>query len=435
MTDFIVAIVGRPNVGKSTLFNRIIGQRSAIVDPTPGVTRDRHYSTTEWAGKEFTLIDTGGYIPKAEGIIEQAMREQARIAIDQADLVLFLCDVKEGIAPLDSEIANILRKSNKKILLVVNKVDNEIRETDSAQFHKLGLGDPFTVSALAGRKIGDLLDILTANIPKRAKSDKDSILKLAVVGKPNVGKSSFVNSLLGENRHIVTPIPGTTRDPIDSILKIYGEELLLIDTAGLRRPSKIKESIEFYSALRTIRSIERCNIALLLIDAVQGIDKQDLHIVESIADRKRGIIICVNKWDLIEKDQYTAIAFEKKLKLMLRLYDYAPIIFISALTKQRVFKTIEVAKRVFDELQKRIPTSKLNDILLDIIKTTPPSTPTGKEIKIKHLMQVKTKPPVISFFANHPELVNRNYIRFLENKIREHFGFEGVPLTLNFKNK
>ncbi len=435
MTDYIVAIVGRPNVGKSTLFNRLIGQRKAIVDPTAGVTRDRHYATAEWAGKEFTLIDTGGYIPKAEGIIEKAMLEQARIAIEQADLVLFLCDVIEGVTPLDFEIANILRKSKKKIQLVINKVDNEIRETDSAQFHTLGIGDPFTISSLGGRKIGDLLDILTADIPKRPKSDKDTTLKLAVVGKPNVGKSSFVNSLLGENRNIVTPIPGTTRDPIDSILKIYGEEILLIDTAGLRRPSKIKESIEFYSALRTIRSIERCNIALLLIDAEQGIDKQDLHIVENIAERKRGILICVNKWDLIEKDQYTAIEFERKLKAMLRLYDYIPIIFISAKTKQRVFKTIEVAKRIFEEMQKRIPTSKLNDVLLDIIKTNPPSTPTGKEIKIKHVMQVKTKPPVFSFFANHPELIQQNYIRFLENRIREHFKFEGVPLTLNFKKK
>lgn len=431
----IIAIIGRPNVGKSTLFNRLVGTRNAIVDDTPGVTRDRHYAEADWAGKSFTLIDTGGYIPKAKDIIEKAIREQAQIAIEEANSVIFVCDAKEGVTPFDLEIADILRKSNKKILLLVNKVDSDNAELHVPQFYKLGLGDPFSISALQGRKIGDMLDLITSEIPKHEKIEKEERLKLAVVGKPNVGKSSFVNALLGVDRNIVTPIPGTTRDPIDSILTRYSEEILIIDTAGLRRRSKINENIEFYSTLRTIKSIERGDITLLLVDAQQGMDKQDLHIVEKIAVRKRGFIICVNKWDLIEKDDKTAKAFEKSLKELLRLYDYAPIVFISALTKQRIYKVIDMAKIIFEEQKKRITTSKLNDTLLDIIKRNPPSSATGKEIKIKHVIQVKTNPPVFSFFANEPKLIQLNYIRFLENQIRDNFGFTGVPLTLNFKKK
>lgn len=435
MSNYIITIIGRPNVGKSTLFNRIIGKREAIVDEKPGVTRDRHYAIADWAGKSFTLVDTGGYIPKAENIIEKAMREQVQIAISEANLIIFLCDANQGITPFDFEIAEILRKENKKVVLVVNKVDHEKKEFSSAQFNQLGLGEPFSISAIMGRKIGDLLDIITKEIPKREKPVTDARLKIAVIGKPNVGKSSFVNSLLGTEKHIVTKIPGTTRDPIDSILKYYGEEILLIDTAGLRRRSKIKENIEFYSVLRTIRSIERCDVAILLLDAEQGIDKQDLHIVENVVEHKRGLLICVNKWDLIEKDDKTAMEYEKRIKRMLRLYDFVPVVFISAKTKQRVFKTIEIAKKVFEELTKRIPTSKLNDTLLKIIEQFPPSSASGKEIKIKHILQVKTKPPVFTFFANHPELIQPTYTRFLENKIRENFGFEGVPLTLKYKRK
>jgi GTP-binding protein len=431
----IVAIIGRPNVGKSTLFNRLVGFRNAIVDDMPGVTRDRHYAEAEWAGKSYTLIDTGGYVPKAKDIIEKAIREQAQIAIEEADSIVFVCDAKEGVTLFDIEIAEILRKSNKKILLLINKVDSASTEVHVPQFYKLGLGDPFSVSALQGRKIGDLLDMITSGIQENEGTDKEERLKLAVVGKPNVGKSSLVNALLGVERHIVTTIPGTTRDPIDSILTRYGEEIILIDTAGLRRRSKIDENIEFYSTLRTIKSIERCNVSLLLVDAKQGMDKQDLHIVEKIAERKRGFIICVNKWDLIEKDDKTAKAFEKTLKELLRLYDYAPIIFISALTKQRIYKVIDMAKEVFAEQQKRITTSKLNDTLIDIIKSNPPSSATGKEIKIKHVIQVKTNPPVFSFFASEPKFIQLNYIRFLENQIRDNFGFKGVPLTLNFKKK
>lgn len=435
MSNYIITIVGRPNVGKSTLFNRIIGKREAIVDETPGVTRDRHYAMTEWAGKSFTLVDTGGYIPKAENIIEKAMREQVQIAISEANLIVFLCDANEGLTPFDFEIADILRKENKKVVLVVNKVDNEKKEIASVQFNQLGLGEPFSVSALMGRKIGDLLDMITEGIPKKEKDKIDERMKIAVIGKPNVGKSSFVNSLLGTEKHIVTKIPGTTRDPIDSILRYYGEEILLIDTAGLRRRSKIKENIEFYSVLRTIRSIERCDVAILLLDAEQGIDKQDLHIVENVVEHKRGLLICVNKWDLIEKDDKTAIEYERRIKRMLRIYDFVPVVFISAKTKQRVFKTIELAKRIFEERSKRIPTSKLNDVLLKVIEHYPPSSASGKEIKIKHILQVKTKPPVFTFFANHPELIQPTYTRFLENKIRENFGFEGVPLTLKYKRK
>ncbi len=435
MTDYIITIVGRPNVGKSTLFNRIIGQRNAIVDDTPGVTRDRHYSEAEWTGKTFTLVDTGGYIPRASDIIEQAMREHAQIAIEEANSVIFMCDAKDGISQLDEDIANILRKSAKKIYLVINKVDNAAAEINTAQFFKLGLGDPFSLAALGGRKIGDFLDLITKDIPKREKIDKDQRLKLAVVGKPNVGKSSFVNALLGQDRNIVTPIAGTTRDPIDSVLKYYGEEFLLIDTAGLRRKSRIKENIEFYSTLRTIKSIERCDVAMLICDANQGMDKQDLHIVEKIVQRKRGFMICVNKWDLIEKDTATARKFELGVKNLLRQFDYAPVIFISAFTKQRIFKTLEIAKTINSELYKRIPTSQLNNIILEVISKNPPSSQSGKEIKIKHVMQVKVKPPVFSFFTNNPTLIQQNYIRFLENKIREHFIYNGVPIVLNFKKK
>jgi len=432
----ILAIVGRPNVGKSTLFNRILGARQAIVHDEPGVTRDRHYGTTEWAGKTFTLIDTGGYVPRSDDLFERAIREQAQIAVEEASAVIFMVDGTEGIMPIDEEVAAILRKSTKKLFLVVNKIDNEHRENEAAQFFKLGLGEPITISALGGRKIGDFLDIVTGAFPEGEEDDAaDTRMKLAVVGKPNVGKSSLVNALLGKERNIVTEIPGTTRDSIDSVLTYHKEQILLIDTAGLRRKSRVKESVEFYSTLRSLKSIDRCSIAVLVVDVEAGVDKQDLRILENIIERHRGVVIAANKWDLVEKDDQTAKAYEKSLRSLLRIYDFVPVIFISALEKQRVFKLIELAKTVHAEQQKRIPTNKLNTLLLDDIHAKPPSCSSGKEIKINYITQVKTEPPAFAFFTNEPKLIEKRYKRYLEKRLREHFGFQGIPISLYFRKK
>lgn len=435
MSGFVVAIVGRPSVGKSTLFNRILGFRDAIVHDVPGVTRDRKYATAEWAGKNFTIIDTGGYLPSSSDIFEQAIREQATIAIEEADAIIFVVDATQGVTPLDKDIASILRKSRKRVHLVVNKVDTEKHELEVAQFFALGLGDPISVSAIFGRKVGDFLDVITEDIRTDGQPKADPRLKLAVVGKPNVGKSSLVNALLGRERSIVTPIPGTTRDAVDSVLRYYGEEILLVDTAGLRRRSRVKESIEFFSAIRAIKSIERCDVAIVLVDATQGMDKQDLRIIESIAERKRPMILAVNKWDLVEKDDQSAQSFQREMKSMLRMYDYVPMVFISAKTKQRVFKLIELAKGVYAESEKRIPTNVLNRTLLDAIKITPPSSTSGREIKIKYVTQVKSRPPAFTFFVNEPKLIQDSYRRFLERLIREHFQFQGVPITLHFRRR
>ncbi len=436
MSQWLVALVGRPNVGKSTLFNRIIGQRNAIVHDVPGVTRDRHYAEADWAGRQFTLVDTGGFVPASEDIIESAIREQAQIAIEEADVVLFVVDARQGLLPADTEIADVLRKASKKVILVVNKVDSDKGEALLGEFYKLGLGEPVSASALVGRRVGDLLDVITKDIPSSAEaSQADPRLKIAVIGKPNVGKSSFVNALLQEDRHIVTDIPGTTRDPIDAILRYHGEELLLVDTAGLKRKSKIKESVEFYSAVRTLKSIERCDVAVVLLDATQGLEHQDLRIIETALERKRALVLAVNKWDLIEKDDQTARGYEKALQEKLRIYDFLPVIFISALTRQRIYKVIELVKTVDAEQNKRISTSELNDLLGADIRTYPPHSRSGKEIKINYITQVKITPPVFAFFCNEPKLIDDTYRRFLENRIREHFVFKGVPISLSFKQK
>lgn len=432
----IIAIVGRPNVGKSTLFNRIIGVRDAIVHDEPGVTRDRHYGSADWAGKRFTLIDTGGYVPHSDDLFEVAIREQAEIAISEAGSVIFMVDASTGLTPLDEQLGTILRSANKAIHLVVNKIDSENREYDAAQFYKLGLGEPVTISALGGRKIGDFLDIVTKSIaPDDSDEIEDPRLKIAIVGKPNVGKSSLVNALLGKARAIVTEIPGTTRDSIDSVLKYQKEEILLIDTAGLRRKSRVKESVEFYSTLRSLKSIDRCDVAVLMVDVESGIDKQDLRIMEWIAERHRSTLLVANKWDLIEKTDQTAKEYEQALQELLRKFDYVPIVFISALQKQRVYKVIDLVKRIHDEQSKRISTNKLNSLLLKDIEMTPPSSVSGKDIKLNYITQVKTNPPAFAFFANEPKLVEEKYKRFLERKLREHFGFVGVPLSLYFRKK
>jgi len=432
----IVAIVGRPNVGKSTLFNRIIGERHAIVDDAPGVTRDRHYATAEWAGQSFSLVDTGGFVPSSSDVIEAAIREQAEIAIEEADLVLFVVDAQSGLLPIDSDIASILRRSDKKVILVVNKVDVEAREAAAGEFFSLGLGDPVSASGLVGRKIGDLLDTVTDGMEGPAGGEPiDERLRVAVIGKPNVGKSSFVNALLQQDRNIVTDVPGTTRDSIDTVMKYHGEEIVLVDTAGLRRRSKVRESIEFYSTVRTLRAIDRSNVAVLLLDAQQGLEHQDLRIVETTMERKKPAVLAVNKWDLIEKDHRTAAIFERSLRKRLRMYDYLPMLFMSAVTKQRLYKVLDLARGVRAEALRRIPTGELNSRLGDDIMGRPPRSASGKEVKIKYVTQVKTDPPVFAFFCNEPKLVEESYRRYLENRIREHFGFRGVPLVLSFKRK
>lgn len=437
MRKNIVAIVGRPNVGKSTLFNRIIGERDAIVDPKSGVTRDRHYGQAEWNGKEFTVIDTGGYVPESDDVFESAIREQVQIAIDEADVIVFLVDAMTGVTPIDVEIAKILRQTKKKVILAVNKIDNDKLELYSSQFYELGLGEPFSISALHGRKVGDFLDEVVKDFPETVEETEESKsqIKVAIVGQPNVGKSSFVNAVLGENRIIVTNIPGTTRDSIDTTFRYNDVEFVLIDTAGLRKRSRIRENIEFYSAIRALKAIERCDVAVVMLDATCGLERQDLRIIGEAADLKKGIIIAVNKWDLIEKDSNTALEYEHALKERLKVFDYVPVIFISAKTKQRIFKVLELAKVVYEERNKRIATSKLNKVLFPIVKETPPPAVSGKEIKIKYVTQVKVAPPVFAFFANFPDDIPEHYKRFLENKIREHFGFIGVPVTIVFKKK
>jgi len=432
----LVVIVGRPNVGKSTLFNRLIGKREAIVHDVSGVTRDRNYGEAEWGGKEFQLIDTGGYVPNSSDLFETAIREQVEIAIAEADSIIFLVDARTGITPLDIEIADMLRTANKKYFLLVNKVDSENHEPAANEFYKLGIDKIYDVSALAGRKIGDFLDDLTADFKTYESEDEEERLKIAIVGRPNVGKSSLTNALLGKERSIVTDLPGTTRDSVDSILKFYGEEIVLTDTAGLRKKKKVEESVEFYSAVRALKTIGESDVVAAMIDAEIGLEKQDQKIIDEAVLRRKGLIIAVNKWDLVEKDTYTAKNFEDALYRKLGSIDYVPIIFISALTKQRIFKLIELSKKVNEERKKKIPTNELNEKLLPEIEKSPPAaTHTGKEVKIKYITQAKGSYPVFLFFTNYPKEIKDQYKRFLEKLIRKNFGFTGVPVTLSFKKK
>jgi len=357
MKSPVVVIVGRPNVGKSTLFNRLVGKREAIVDDISGVTRDRNYGEVEWNGKEFRLIDTGGYVPNSTDLFETAIREQVEIAILEADAIIFMVDVRIGISPIDVEIVNILRSANKDFYLLVNKVDSENFEAAVSEFYKLGVDRTFDLSALVGRKTGDFLDVLTSGFPANIEEKEDTRLKIAILGRPNVGKSSLANSLLGYDRSIVTDIPGTTRDSIDSVLKYYGKEIILVDTAGLRKKKRIDESIEFYSAIRTLKAVGECDVAIVLIDAKIGLDKQDQKIIDEVIRRRKGLILAVNKWDLIEKETNTAGQYEKSINEKLGSIDYVPVIFISALTKQRIFKVIELSNQISEERKKKIPTN------------------------------------------------------------------------------
>ncbi len=432
----LVAIVGRPNVGKSTLFNRLIGKREAIVDDQSGVTRDRNYGECDWNGKRFRLIDTGGYVPESSDLFETAIREQVEVAIEESDSMIFLVDVKNGVNPFDEIIIDLLRQSGKKYFLVVNKVDAELHVAAASEFYSLGVDFVYDISALSGRKTGDLLDDITRDFPTDDLIEEDKRLKIAIVGRPNVGKSSLTNALLGVERSIVTDIPGTTRDSLDSILKYYNEEIVLVDTAGLRKKKKVEESIEFFSNIRTFKAISESDVTVLMLDAKTGFEKQDQKIIDEVVRWRRGLIIAINKWDLIEKETNTARKFELDIKDKLGTVDFAPIIFISALTKQRIYKLIDLCKKVQEERTKKIPTSELNDSLLqEIEKNPPPSTPTGKEIRIKFVNQVGDYYPIFLFFSNYPKHIPDHYRRFLERTIRRIYGFEGVPITVSFRQK
>jgi GTP-binding protein len=433
----IVVIVGRPNVGKSTLFNRLVGKRGAIVDDVSGVTRDRNYGEVEWDGKIFQLIDTGGYVPDSNNVFETAIREQVEIALSEADTILFVVDVRDGVNPMDIEISKMLRSSNKGFFLIVNKVDSEQFEAAVSEFYKLGIEKVYPISALGGRKIGDLLEDLTTDfIPFDQDKDQDKRLKIAVVGRPNVGKSSLTNALLGYDRSIVTDVPGTTRDSINSILKYYGKEIVIVDTAGLRKKKRIEENIEFFSMVRTLKAIGECDVAIIMIDAVVGLDKQDQKIIDEAVGRRKGVILAVNKWDLVEKEVDTSKKYEDVIKDKVGSIDYLPVIFVSALTKKRIYKLVEMCLIIHEERKKKVPTSELNNKLLKVIeKSPPPATQTGKEVKIKYITQVGEHYPIFLFFTNYPKNVPDNYKRFLEKLIRSNFGFEGVPFTMSFKQK
>jgi len=431
----IVAIVGRPNVGKSTFFNRLIQRREAIVDAVSGVTRDRHYGKSEWNGKEFTLIDTGGYVVGSDDIFEAQIDKQVELAIDEADAIIFMVDVESGVTGLDEEVAKLLRKVKKPIFLAINKVDNSKRNADAVEFYALGLGEYYTIASINGSGTGELLDDLIKALPEKEEKIEDNLPRFAVVGRPNAGKSSFINALIGEDRYIVTDIAGTTRDAIDTKYNRFGFEFNLVDTAGIRRKTKVKEDLEFYSVMRSVRAIEYCDVAILVVDATRGFEGQDQNIFWLAVKNKKGVVILVNKWDLVEKDTQTTKQFEANIRKEIAPFTDVPILFISALTKQRIFKAIETAVDVFKNRQHRIPTSKLNETMLEIINQNPPPANKGKFVKIKYCMQLPTPTPQFAFFANLPQYVKEAYKRFLENKMREIYNFHGVPIIIYFRKK
>jgi len=432
----IVAIVGRPNVGKSTLFNRLTESRKAIVDNFSGVTRDRHYETAEWIGKKFTVIDTGGFVHGSDDIFEEAIRDQVHIAIDEASVIIFMVDVTTGITDLDDEIADLLRRSSKPIYVVANKVDHAKLHHDSAEFYAFGLGDIYNVSAATGSGTGELLDAVVSHFPEPEEEDEENTMpKITIVGRPNVGKSSLTNALLGIDRNIVTDVAGTTRDSIRIHYNQFGHEFLLIDTAGLRRKNKVNEDIEFYSVMRTIKALEDSDVVILMLDANDGIEAQDINIFHLAEKNKKGIVIVVNKWDTIEKDHKTMKDFEARIKEKIAPFTDVPIIFTSVTEKQRIFKVVETAMSVFQHKTKKIPTSKLNDVMLEIIENYPPPALKGKFVKIKYATQLPGRAPMFAFFCNLPQYIKEPYRRFIENKLRDNFDFTGVPIQVYFRQK
>jgi len=436
MHEAVVTIVGRPNVGKSTLFNRLIGKRQAIVDNMPGVTRDRNYGMAEWTGHRFILVDTGGYLPESTEIIDQAVREQIQIAIEESDVILFMVDVKTGITVTDEEMARLLLGNLKSVFVVVNKADDDRDAPEVGQFYKLGLGDPYPISAMIGLGTGDLLDAVVQKV-RRASLDKTSPagIKLAVIGKENVGKSSLVNTYLNQNRQIVTALPGTTRDSIDSEFKYKQHKIIIIDTAGLKKKARIRENVLFYSNLRTYKSIRRADIVLYMIDTVTGLTKQDVQVMMQVVEERKGLICVFNKWDLVEKDHRTMQELKKDVSHKLGNLRFIPIIFTSVLNRQRLYKSLDLVLKVYEARQRRISTSELNAYFEPILKTTTPPAVGGREIKINYMSQVKNNPPLFVFYCNFPELIADHYKRFLENKLRENFDFQGVPISISFRKK
>ncbi|MEM8762691.1 MAG: ribosome biogenesis GTPase Der [Bacteroidota bacterium] len=430
----IVAIVGRPNVGKSTFFNRLIQRREAIVDAVSGVTRDRHYGKSDWNGKEFSVIDTGGYVVGSEDVFEKEIDKQVELAIDEADAVIFVVDVESGVTGMDEEVAKLLRRVDKPLFLAVNKVDNAQRMSDAAEFYALGLGDYFPISSINGSGTGELLDALVEVLPETIEED-DDVPRFAVVGRPNAGKSSFINALIGEDRYIVTDVAGTTRDSIDTRYNRFGFEFNLVDTAGIRRKAKVKEDLEFYSVMRSVRAIEHSDVCLLLLDATRGFDGQVQNIFWLAQRNNKGIVILVNKWDLVEKATNSVRDYEQKIRKQIEPFTDVPIVFVSVLNKQRIFKAIETAVEVYKNRSKRIQTRALNDAMLPVIEKTPPPSYKGKYVKIKFITQLPTSYPQFAFFCNLPQYVRDPYKRFLENKLREQFDFSGVPITIFMRKK
>lgn len=431
----IVAIVGRPNVGKSTLFNRLVESRKAIVDDFSGVTRDRHYESAEWIGKKFTVIDTGGFVQGSDDVFEGAIRDQVHIAIEEATVILFMVDVTTGITDLDDEIAKVLRRSKKPVYVVANKVDHAKLHYESVEFYSLGLGEVFNISSITGSGTGELLDAVVSHFSEQVEEEEQNLPKFMIAGRPNVGKSSLTNALLGVDRNIVTPIAGTTRDSIRIHYNQFGHEFLLVDTAGLRRKAKVNEDIEFYSVMRTIKALEDSDVVILMLDANDGVEAQDVNIFHLAEKNKKGIVIVVNKWDTIEKDHKTTKEFEARIREKIAPFVDVPIVFTSVTEKQRIFKVVETAMEVYENKTKKIPTSKLNDVMLEIIGNYPPPATKGKHIKIKYATQLPGRSPMFAFFCNLPQYIKDPYKRFIENKLRDNFDFKGVPIQIYFRQK
>lgn len=432
----IIAIVGRPNVGKSTLFNRLTESRDAIVDPTAGVTRDRQYGHSDWNGKHFSLIDTGGYVMGGDDTFEIEIRKQVSLAIDEADKILFVVDAREGLTPMDEDVAEMLRRCPKPVVLAANKVDNSAQMASLAEFYTLGLGDPYPIAGITGSGTGDLLDELVRDFSDRSDDPTDGLPRIAIVGRPNVGKSSFINTITGQQRSVVTPIAGTTRDSIYTRYNLFGFDFNFVDTAGLRRKSKVTEDLEFYSVMRSVRAIEAADVCILMLDASQGLEQQDLNIFSLIYRNHKGVVIVVNKWDLVEKETNTHRDFERLIRERIAPFDDVPIIFTSVLTKQRIFKVLETARDVFQARSRRISTAELNDRLLPIVKEqNPPPSVKGKWVKIKYITQLPTLYPQFVFFCNLPQYVRDPYKRFVENRMREMWDFHGVPVNIYFRAK
>lgn len=431
----IVAVVGRPNVGKSTFFNRLTESRQAIVDATSGVTRDRHYGKVTWNGKEFSIIDTGGYVNNSEDVFEEEIRKQVILAIEEAALVVFMVDVTSGITDLDETIAGMLRRISKPVMVVVNKVDNAQRGYEANDFYRLGMGELYTVSSINGSGTGDLLDDMVAGFSDQPAEEESEFPHIAVVGRPNVGKSSLINALIGEERNIVTERSGTTRDSILTRYKRYNHEFFLVDTAGLRKKSKVKEDLEFYSVMRSVRAIENADVCMLMLDATIGIESQDLNIFHLILRNKKGVVVLINKWDLVEKDTQTLKLFEKNVRRRLEPYTDIPVIFISAITKQRIHKALESAITVFENRKRRISTSALNEVMQEALRNQYPPAVKGKYIRIKYVTQLPTRTPAFAFYCNLPQYVREPYRRYLENQLRKHFDFTGVPIQIFMRKK